>query len=258
MKFSIIITSYNKVNYIEKCIKSCLEQSEKNFELIVCDNYSDDESFSIFKKYEKFLTLIQKKKISIHAQLNQIDLIKSGLLKATGEIICLLDGDDYFLPEKLYTLKNKFLKNNKLEVIYDLALIKNVNLTKKFKLKKKYQRNIWPTIINTSSITIKRTFLKECIEKGIFEKFDFLEVDFRINIYSRCIKKNFEIISEDITVYRKVSGSIMSQIRKFSKKWWNKRLEAHEFMREEYNKNNLLYKNILDYNLTKYISKILR
>ena len=80
MKFSIIITSYNKVNYIEKCIKSCLEQSEKNFELIVCDNYSDDESFSIFKKYEKFLTLIQKKKISIHAQLNQIDLIKSGLL----------------------------------------------------------------------------------------------------------------------------------------------------------------------------------
>ena len=90
-----------------------------------------------------------------------------------------------------------------------------------------------------------------------FEKFDFLEVDFRINIYSRCIKKNFEIISEDITVYRKVSGSIMSQIRKFSKKWWNKRLEAHEFMREEYNKNNLLYKNILDYNLTKYISKIL-
>ena len=169
----------------------------------------------------------------------------------------MLDGDDYFLPEKLYTLKNKFLKNNKLEVIYDLALIKNVNLTKKFKLKKKYQRNIWPTIINTSSITIKRTFLKECIEKGIFEKFDFLEVDFRINIYSRCIKKNFEIISEDITVYRKVSGSIMSQIRKFSKKWWNKRLEAHEFMREEYNKNNLLYKNILDYNLTKYISKIL-
>ncbi len=258
MKFSIIITSYNKGSYIEKCIKSCLEQNEKNFELIVCDNYSEDKSFSIFNKYEKFITLIQKKKISTYAQLNQIDLIKSGLLKATGEIICLLDGDDYFLPEKLYTLKQKFLKNEKLEVIYDLSLIKNTSYTKKFKLKKKYQKNIWPTIINTSSITIKKTTLIEYIEKGIFEKFNYLEIDFRINIYSRCVKKNFEIISEDLTVYRKVPGSIMSQIKIYSKKWWNKRLEAHEFMREEYNKNNLLYKNTLDYNLTKFISKILR
>ena len=62
MKFSIIITSYNKGSYIEKCIKSCLEQSEKNFEIIVCDNYSDDGSIAIFEKYKKFVKLIQKKK----------------------------------------------------------------------------------------------------------------------------------------------------------------------------------------------------
>ena len=50
MKFSILITSFNKGKYLDECIKSCLNQSEKNFEIIVCDNYSDDNSNSIFKK----------------------------------------------------------------------------------------------------------------------------------------------------------------------------------------------------------------
>jgi glycosyltransferase involved in cell wall biosynthesis len=258
MKFSIIITSYNKGSYIEKCIKSCLEQSEKNFEIIVCDNYSDDGSIAIFEKYKKFVKLIQKKKISIHSPLNQIDLIKTGFLKTTGDIICLLDGDDYLLPEKLNILKKKFNEKKTIEVIYDLALIKKQGYLQKFKLKKKYQKNIWPTIVNTSSITLKKTFLKECIENNILEKFNFLEVDFRINVYSRCIKKNFEIIPEDLTIYRKVSGSIMSQIKKYSKKWWQKRFQAHQFMKEEFNKKDLLYKNILDYNLTKFLSKLLK
>ena len=43
MKFSILISSYNKGNYIEKCIKSCLAQSNKNLEIIVVDNYSGIE-----------------------------------------------------------------------------------------------------------------------------------------------------------------------------------------------------------------------
>ena len=58
MKFSILITSFNKGKYLDECIKSCLNQSEKNFEIIVCDNYSDDNSNSIFKKYEKNINLI--------------------------------------------------------------------------------------------------------------------------------------------------------------------------------------------------------
>ena len=51
MKFSILITSFNKGKYIEECIKSCLEQTYNNFEIIVCDNYSTDNSEETFIKY---------------------------------------------------------------------------------------------------------------------------------------------------------------------------------------------------------------
>ena len=44
MKFSILITSYNKEQYLEECIKSCLSQTNTNFEIIICDNYSNIHS----------------------------------------------------------------------------------------------------------------------------------------------------------------------------------------------------------------------
>ena len=65
MKFSILITSYNKGRYLEECIKSCLSQTNKNFEIIICDNYSTDNSDQIFEKYKKNIKLIKKKKLVI-------------------------------------------------------------------------------------------------------------------------------------------------------------------------------------------------
>ena len=51
IKFSILITSYNKKKYIEECIDSCLSQNHNNYEIILIDNYSDDGSEKIFKQY---------------------------------------------------------------------------------------------------------------------------------------------------------------------------------------------------------------
>ena len=62
MKFTILITSYNKGQYLEECIKSCLNQTNKNFEIIVCDNYSTDNSDQIFNKYKESIKLLKKKK----------------------------------------------------------------------------------------------------------------------------------------------------------------------------------------------------
>jgi len=44
MRFSILISSYNKGKYIEKCITSCLNQKEKDFEVILFDNYSNENT----------------------------------------------------------------------------------------------------------------------------------------------------------------------------------------------------------------------
>ena len=254
MKFTILITSYNKGQYLKDCIDSCLNQSEKDFEIIICDNYSDDNSDDIFSRYKDSFKLIKKKRISKYAPINQIDLIKEGLGNAKGQFICLLDGNDYFQANKLKNISKYFENNKDLNVIFDLAEVKNNDLLYKFKLKKKFQKNIWPTIINTSSISIKKNFLDKCFGDKLFEDYEMMEIDFRINVYSRCIEKKYKIIPENLTIYRNVEGSLITSIKKFSKKWWLKRLQAHQFMNYVFSKYNLKYKNIFDYSFTKFLS----
>ena len=41
---SILISSYNKGNYLEQCIKSCLSQTQKNIEVVLLDNHSNDKT----------------------------------------------------------------------------------------------------------------------------------------------------------------------------------------------------------------------
>ena len=47
---------------------------------------------------------------------------------------------------------------------------------------------------------------------------------------SRNLDKKFLFVTNDLTIYRQVNNGIMSNIKKFSKKWWIKRFEAHNFM----------------------------
>tara|TARA_B100000579_G_scaffold434070_1_gene454147 strand:+ start:1967 stop:2749 length:783 start_codon:yes stop_codon:yes gene_type:complete len=255
MKFSILITSYNKRNYIEECIESCLKQNEKNFEVILIDNFSNDGSDIILNKYKNLVKVIKEKRISNYPAINQIDLIKKAFNISTGEIICLLDGDDFFLPEKLEILKKEFINNTYIDVVFDSPLYKSNGKLSKIKIKKKFQKNIWPTIINTSSISMRREFLYECLNKKIFDNYELLEIDFRINLYSRLIKNNFKIIEQPITIYRKVENSIISNIKKFSGIWWIKRNEAHKYMKNLFIDNQLMYRNSIDRLLTKFISK---
>ena len=52
-KISIIVPIYNAKEHLDKCVESILEQTEKNFEIILVDDGSKDNSLKICKKYEK-------------------------------------------------------------------------------------------------------------------------------------------------------------------------------------------------------------
>ena len=89
MKFSILISSFNKGKYLGKCLNSCLNQKENDYEIIVFDNYSTDNTSKILNKFKKFprIKIFKKKKISKSPALNQIDLIKNAFVKSKGKII---------------------------------------------------------------------------------------------------------------------------------------------------------------------------
>lgn len=254
MKFTILITSYNKEKYLKECIQSCLNQNKNDYEIILCDNFSDDGTTKILNEFENKIKIIKKRRVSKHGPVNQMDLIEEGLHISKGDYICLLDGDDSFYLDKLKTLEKYLNINKNLNIIFDIPEIKKYDNLIRLKLKNKYQKNIWPTIINTSSITIKKDFLKNFFQKKLSENFDLLEIDFRLNVYSRYIDKNFLIIKDKVTVYRYVEGSIITSIKKFSKKWFIKRLQAHEYMSYIFSINNLHYKYSIDRFFTKILS----
>ena len=253
---SILISSYNKGNYIEECINSCLNQTYKNFEIILLDNFSNDKTNRILKKFSKQIKILRRKKISKFPSLNQIDLLIKAFKVSKGSIICLLDADDFFHQKKIEKIKKLFLLKKKNNVIFDLPIIKKKNYKKKFSLKKKYQKNIWPTIIPTSSISFRRVFFKKCLDLKIFNKFDLLEIDFRINVLAINFFKNYYITKQNITYYRETENSIMSNMKKYSKKWWIKRNQAHQYMINLFKRNKIKYNN-LDYSITKMINLLI-
>jgi glycosyltransferase involved in cell wall biosynthesis len=257
MKISILISSYNKGPYLGKCLHSCVNQTHEDYEVILLDNYSSDNTDLILEKYNKNIIIKKEKKISISPATNQLDLLRKAFLISTGEIICLLDADDFFEDNKLLEIEKIFSQNRKIDVVFDKPNILVNNGTHNFKLKNKRSKYIWPTTHPTSSISIKKLFLKSFFEDRSLKSYPFLEIDFRITCLSKMIYKNFIVTEKKMTTYRKVSDGIMSKSKFMSKSWWIKRLQAHYFINDIFKHNQLEYKKNFDFYLTKVIADLL-
>jgi len=98
---SIITPTYNHQNYISDCIKSAQKQTYTNWEMIVMDDGSTDETLSIAKSFAE-----KDNRIHVFTQKN-IGIFRLGetynfaLGKSNGKYIAILEGDDVWLPEKL-------------------------------------------------------------------------------------------------------------------------------------------------------------
>ena len=102
-KFSIIIPVYNVEKYIKKCLDSIFEQSFKDYEVIVVNDGTKDNSMDIVKEYN--VKIINQKNQGLSEARN------SGAKKATGEYLIFIDSDDYIDKDLLKEI-NKSLKND--------------------------------------------------------------------------------------------------------------------------------------------------
>ena len=95
---SILIASYNKEKYVNRCIKSCLSQTYKNIEIIFIDDGSKDNSYKIAKEFKEIKAYKKNRKKS-KAKFNtffQIDTYIYAYKKSKGSILACLDSDDFF------------------------------------------------------------------------------------------------------------------------------------------------------------------
>lgn len=95
---SVIIATYNKSNLILRTIQSVINQTFQDFELIIVDDGSDDNTLEVIKKIS-----VKDKRIKYIYQKNQgyASALNNGISLSNGKYIAILDDDDEWLPEKL-------------------------------------------------------------------------------------------------------------------------------------------------------------
>ena len=96
-KITVITPSYNQGAYLGQTMASVLGQGYANLEYIVVDGGSTDNSVEIIRSHEKHLAYWVSEKDSGQAQ-----ALNKGFAKATGDILCWLNSDDFFLPGVLH------------------------------------------------------------------------------------------------------------------------------------------------------------
>lgn len=246
---SILITNYNKQKFIDRCLKSVCKQNFRNFEIILFDDCSNDNSIKIIKKYKNIKLIKNKSRLNKSSALNQINGIINAFKISKGEIICLLDSDDFFTKNKLKIVDKKFEKNN-LNCIYNYPKANN----KQFIFKAKKDTNkIWPTIFPTSCLSFTKKSFKIFLKNVNKNKFLNLEIDARLIIFYKFFFNEYNLIQNKLTVYNFDPNSITAGIEKFSIKWWLRRYEAFQYLKTILNKKGTKFNISLDYLISSII-----
>lgn len=139
-KISIITPVLNGDKYLEKCIKSVVKQSypKKKIEHIIIDGGSSDNSIKIIKKYKKHIKYWHSKK-----DRGLYDAMNIGLKKSRGEIVGILNSDDFFYKNTFKTVA-KYFNNSKIDFLFGSVLKQRI-FHNFFPEKLWYTFNIYPS-----------------------------------------------------------------------------------------------------------------
>ena len=170
MKVSIITISYNSAETIEDTIKSVVGQDYPNIEYIIIDGASKDETLSIIGKYkDKIAKVVSEKDKGIY------DAMNKGVENATGDIIGILNSDDYYYDESVISEVVQLFENEKTDGLYaDLVYVDRADSDKVIRYWKsgEYQ----PGKFLKGWMPPHPTFF---VKKEVYEKFGLYSTDLR-------------------------------------------------------------------------------
>ena len=165
---SIIIPTYNRAHYLERCLDSLLEQSFINFEVLVCDDGSTDNSQEIVEKFRSRLNIQYCWNENFGGPARSRNI---GIKKSKGKYIAFLDSDDWWLREKL-AVSIEALEAGA-DLVYHDLYIYNENRPRQYRIKKLKARDLacpvfddlllnGNAIIN-SSVVVRKKILDEIV-----------------------------------------------------------------------------------------------
>jgi glycosyltransferase involved in cell wall biosynthesis len=214
--FSVVIPAYNSGGFIAGSLLSVLGQTYGNYEIIVSDDGSTDNTVEIIEAIsagypEKRIELLKNKHIGPGAARN------SGIEAAKNEWIAFLDSDDHWLPQKLQKVveiiqkdesvnlicHNEILKKEKGDILFDYANAYNKRINSFLSL---YRRNT----LSPSTTVLKKRLL---IKAGMFDVSLPSAQDFDLWLRIAMLPElRLEYINEALSFYFIRKGNISSNI----------------------------------------------
>ena len=245
---SIIIPAYNKGNNLHFPLQSLLEQTISNFEVIIIDDGSTDNTKNIIKKY-----IEKDSRFKYYFQFNAgvSNARNKGIELAQGEYICFLDADDYYdktFLEKLYTE----IKVSNSEICYCGYNIETTN--EKYSKKTRFIEKpfLLEYILGTALVSTNSWMIKKCLidtyniafPEGVSWGEDF---EFFCEILSRV--KTVSAVKEYLTNYRVNFDE--NQLSNFSLDKLDKEYESIMRLKQNkiINQNKNIEKALIDYRL---------
>ena len=164
--FSIILPTYNQSEFLKKSIKSILSQTFKNWELLIINNNSTDNTDNVIKSFKD-------NRIKVYKINNKNILAKSrnlGIKNSSSKWLCFIDSDDIWHPKKLEITK-KYIETENGDLFYhDLNFINKKFIFFKKKIQDKSKKITYPVIkyfayngngVGQSSVVVKKEILEK-------------------------------------------------------------------------------------------------
>ena len=128
--FTVIIATYNRSKLLKRALESLMHQTEKDWEAIIVDDGSTDDTYSQFSLLKKELTQVKYVKIK-HG--NEVRSKNIGILLSTGKYITFLDSDDEYHPDHLKSRKQLLNQNASIQFLFGgITLIGNEYVPDRF------------------------------------------------------------------------------------------------------------------------------
>jgi glycosyltransferase involved in cell wall biosynthesis len=209
-RVSISMANYNYGRYIEAAIDSVLRQTFADWELIVVDDGSTDDSRQIIARY------LADRRISFHplSHLGQVKAKNTGIELCRGELIAFLDADDLWAPTKLEKQLVLFSRQSELGLVYTRRTLIDENGNELPFRQPKLPRGmvledlLRDNFICFSSVLVKRQVLEHV---GTFDPGLDLAIDY--DLWLRVAKHyTMDFVDEPLTQYRTGHGNLSRRL----------------------------------------------
>jgi glycosyltransferase involved in cell wall biosynthesis len=174
--FSVITSTLNSEKFIQKNLESVKSQNFDNFEHIIIDGYSSDNTLNIIRSFERrFPAYGRKVRIYKHIPKGVADSFNKGVIHAKGEYLIHLNSDDFFNDPKVLSRSSRFIeKNNFPDWIYGRVLVidhrgRKIGIFPYFKI---FQESNYELLKVSNYIQHQSVFIRKDVFKklGLFDE----------------------------------------------------------------------------------------